>query len=133
MHGALGRKFHESVYQRTLQQIIGARAISEYAITISHGSFLKILYVDLLVDAGCPFELKAVAKLTDDHISQLIQLPARETTWQPTHLIFVSLLATRTLRQSYGRTSFLEPYDWNALRKIGKNMVGQKNEKQTKP
>lgn len=73
VHSALGKRFHESVYQRTLQQIIGPRAVSEYAITISHGRFLKILYVDLLVDAGCPFELKAVSKLTDDHISQLIQ------------------------------------------------------------
>jgi GxxExxY protein len=73
VHDALGKKFHESVYQGTLQQNIGHRSITEFAITLSHGSFVKDLYVDLLVDAGCPFELKSVSKLSDIHVSQLIQ------------------------------------------------------------
>ncbi len=73
VHDALGKKFHESVYKGTLQQIIGSRAVTEFAITLSHGSFVKDLYVDLLVDAGCPFELKSVTKLSDTHVSQLIQ------------------------------------------------------------
>ena len=68
-----GKTFHESVYQGTLQQIIGQRAISEFTITVFHGSFVKDRYIDLLVDAACPFELKAAAKITDDHVSQLIQ------------------------------------------------------------
>jgi hypothetical protein len=34
---------------------------------------VKPLFVDLFVDAGCPFELKVVTKLADAHISQLIQ------------------------------------------------------------
>ncbi len=64
VHDALGKKFHESVYKGTLQQIIGPRSVTEFAITLSHGSFLKNLYVDLLVDAGCPFELKAVLNIS---------------------------------------------------------------------
>lgn len=73
VHDALGKKFHESVYKGTLQQIIGLRSVPEFTITLSHGSFVKCLYVDLLVDAGCPFELKAVTKISDAHVSQLIQ------------------------------------------------------------
>ena len=73
VHDALGKKFHESVYKGTLQQIIGPRSVTEFAITLSHGSFVKNLYVDLLVDAGCPFELKAVTNISDAHVSQLIQ------------------------------------------------------------
>jgi GxxExxY protein len=73
VHNALGRKFHESVYKGTLQQLLSPRSVTEFAITLSHGSFVKNLYVDLLVDAGCPFELKSVARLSDSHLSQLIQ------------------------------------------------------------
>ncbi len=73
VHDALGKKFHESVCRGTMQQMIGFRAVTEYSITLSHGNFEKVLYVDLLVDAGCPFELKSVTKLSDAHISQLIQ------------------------------------------------------------
>ena len=72
MHGALGKKFHESVYKGTLRQILGERAIAELAITITHGTFLKDFYVDLFVDSGCPFELKATSKIANNHISQLI-------------------------------------------------------------
>ncbi len=73
IHAALGKKFHESVYKGTLKEIVGNRAVNEFAITLSHGSFEKKLYVDLLVDSGCPFELKSVTKLNDVHVSQLIQ------------------------------------------------------------
>lgn len=73
VHRELGKKFHESVYQATLQQILDSRSISEFAITIAHGIFVKTLYVDILVDGGCPFELKAASSISDDHVSQLIQ------------------------------------------------------------
>lgn len=73
IHDALGKQFHESVYKRTLQQIISSRAVTEFTITLTHRSFVKALFVDLFVDAGCPFELKVVTKFTDAHISQLIQ------------------------------------------------------------
>ena len=73
VHDSLGKKFHESVYKGTMQQILGPRSVAEFAITLSHGSFVKNLYVDLLVEASCPFELKSVTKLSDTHVSQLIQ------------------------------------------------------------
>ena len=71
VHGELGKKFHESVYKGALQQIFGPRSVVEFAINLSHGSFTKDLYVDLLIDTGCPFELKATANLSDVHVSQI--------------------------------------------------------------
>lgn len=73
VHDSLGRIFHESVYRSTLHQILGYRSIQELEICLTHKGFRKELYVDLVVDLGCPFELKAASSLTDAHQSQLIQ------------------------------------------------------------
>ncbi|HRX79872.1 MAG TPA: GxxExxY protein [Pirellulaceae bacterium] len=73
IHGTLGKKFHESVYRSTLQQIFGERSVEEMRILLTHQSFEKELFADLVVDYGCPFELKAAAGLTAAHESQLIQ------------------------------------------------------------
>ena len=73
IHDELGRVFHESTYRSALQQIFGSRAIQEYQICLEHGRFRKELYIDLVVDRGCPFELKSVTSLTAAHQSQLIQ------------------------------------------------------------
>lgn len=73
VHDELGRIFHEGVYRSTLHQILGNRAIQELEICLTHQSFRKELYIDLVVDLGCPFELKSASSLTDAHQSQLIQ------------------------------------------------------------
>jgi GxxExxY protein len=73
VHDELGRIFHESIYRSTLQQILGSRAIQEFEICLTHQGFRKELYIDLIVDVGCPFELKVASSLTDAHQSQLIQ------------------------------------------------------------
>ena len=73
IHDELGRVFHESTYRSALQHIFGSRAIQEFQICLEHGRFRKELYIDLVVDRGCPFELKSVTSLTAAHQSQLIQ------------------------------------------------------------
>ncbi len=73
IHDELGRMFHESIYRSTLRQILDSRAIQEFEICLTHQGFRKDLYIDLVVDLGCPFELKAATSLTDAHQSQLIQ------------------------------------------------------------
>jgi len=73
IHDALGLTFHESVYRSTLQRIPGPRATEELQITLTHQGFQKELHIDLVIDPGCPFELKAASCLTEAHQSQLIQ------------------------------------------------------------
>ncbi len=73
IHGSLGNRFHESVYRSTLHQILGERSVQEMRIFLKHQSFEKELFVDLVVDYGCPFELKATSALSAAHESQFIQ------------------------------------------------------------
>jgi GxxExxY protein len=73
VHDSLGRIFHESIYRSSMNRILGKRAIHELPIYLTHQEFRKELYMDLVVDLGCPFELKATSNLTDTHQSQLIQ------------------------------------------------------------
>ncbi len=73
VHNELGRIFHESIYRSTLNKVLGGRSIQEFEICLNHRGFRKQLYIDLLVDLGCPFELKSATSLTDAHQSQLIQ------------------------------------------------------------
>jgi GxxExxY protein len=73
MHAKLGRIFQESVFRSTLNQILGSRSVEEFEIRLTHKEFDKRIYIDLLVDHGCPFELKATESLADAHQCQLIQ------------------------------------------------------------
>ncbi len=73
VHDELGRIFHEGVYRSTLHLILGSRSIQELEINLTHQSYRKELYVDLIVDLGCPFELKAASSLNNAHQTQLIQ------------------------------------------------------------
>ncbi|RMF38984.1 MAG: GxxExxY protein [Planctomycetota bacterium] len=73
IHKQLGRVFDESVYRRALAHLLGPRAIEEFPIRLSHAGFETILYLDLLVDHACPFELKVASELHDRHRGQLIQ------------------------------------------------------------
>ena len=73
IHQKLGRAFNESPIRSTLAHMIGQRAREEFCIKLVHQNFQKRYYIDLLVDAGCPFELKTVSELNDRHRLQLIQ------------------------------------------------------------
>ncbi len=73
VHSTLGRFFHESIYRSTLRQIFAERALDELQICLLHQGYRKVLYLDFLVDFGCPFELKTVNCLSEAHRSQLIQ------------------------------------------------------------
>ena len=73
VHAKLGRIFKESVFRSTLQQILGSRSVEEFEIRLTHKGYEKRLYLDLLVDQGCPFELKATESLVEAHQCQLIQ------------------------------------------------------------
>lgn len=72
IHNELGRFFDENVYQNELIRRLGSRATKEFWIHVTHGDFRKPYRVDLLVDQGAPFELKAVQLLHDQHRTQLI-------------------------------------------------------------
>lgn len=73
VHDSLGPMFHESIYRTALKKALGKRATEELEIQVEHGNFRKRLYVDLLVDSCCPFELKSLSSLAKHHESQLIQ------------------------------------------------------------
>lgn len=73
VYETLGPNFHESVYRSALKRVLGSRAIEEVQIKLTHRDYVKSLYLDLIVDGGGPFELKAVSTLTEAHQSQLIQ------------------------------------------------------------
>ena len=73
IHESLGMVFHESVYRSTLRQILGDRSVDEMRILLTHQGFEKELFIDLVVDFGCPFELKTASALSAIHESQLIQ------------------------------------------------------------
>ncbi len=73
IHKRLGRIFDESVYRETLAHILATRAVNEVCIRLSHLGFQKLYFMDLVVEAGCPFELKVVSQLHDRHRGQLIQ------------------------------------------------------------
>ena len=64
--------FDESPIRSTLAHIIGLRASEEVCIRLAHRNFEKRYFIDVLVDSGCPFELKAVSELHDRHRLQMI-------------------------------------------------------------
>ncbi len=72
IHNQMGRFFDEEVYQNELLQRLGQRATKEVYIHATHQDFQKPYRLDLLVDRGAPFELKAVQQLHDQHRNQLI-------------------------------------------------------------
>src|SRR5262245_31045170 len=71
VHQEFGRYFDENIYHHEIARRCGAP--TEVPIEISHGSFRKMLFVDLLVCGGAIFELKTVDALNDRHRSQLLQ------------------------------------------------------------
>lgn len=73
VHQRLGRMFRESVYRSTSKHLLGSRAVEEVGVRLIHKGYEKELSMDLVVDRGCPFELKVAAQLTNKHRGQLIQ------------------------------------------------------------
>jgi GxxExxY protein len=72
IHKQLGRFCEEGTYQKELQYRLGERANLEVWIKVIHGDFLKPYRIDLLVDHGAIFELKARERIEDRHRNQLI-------------------------------------------------------------
>jgi len=72
IHNEMGRFFDEPVYEQELLRRLGARASKEVIVRATHGDFEKPYRLDLLVDGGAIFELKAVRQLHDQHRGQLI-------------------------------------------------------------
>ncbi|MGI9430201.1 MAG: GxxExxY protein [Bythopirellula sp.] len=73
VHTQLGRIFDESVYRSTIAHILKPRAVEEVCICLTHNSFEKRLYIDMVADSGCLFEFKVVSGLHQRHRGQLIQ------------------------------------------------------------
>lgn len=72
VHDDLGRLLDEPAYQQEMAHVLGSRAKSEVAIDVEYADFRKTYFLDLLVDQGAIFELKAVGRLTDGHRAQLL-------------------------------------------------------------
>ena len=71
IHRDLGRFFDEKIYKRELaRRYPGVRL--EVPIEITHGTFQKMQYMDLLVGEGGIFEFKAADSLVPRHPAQLL-------------------------------------------------------------
>ncbi len=78
-HKALGCLCDESVYQAQLSHLLVAGGIPverEVPVTLTFRTFLKPLYLDLVVGQRVIYELKTVASLTDAHATQLLRRSA---------------------------------------------------------
>jgi GxxExxY protein len=74
-HGTVGCLAAESVFAADIADRLkraGHRVAREVPVVVSHGSFSKTYFLDLVVDESVVYELKAVAQLTGDHQAQLL-------------------------------------------------------------
>ena len=74
-HKTLGCLCDESIYQAHLAQSLTAAGFTtarEVPLTLSFRTFLKTLYLDLVVNDCAIYELKTAARLTDSHFAQLL-------------------------------------------------------------
>jgi len=71
IHGDMGRFFDERIYKRELAHRHPGVQL-EVPIEVTHRSFSKLQYIDVLVDGGAPFELKTVDAITPRHTAQLL-------------------------------------------------------------
>jgi GxxExxY protein len=71
IHGEFGRFFDEKIYKRELAHRHAGVEL-EVPIEITHATFRKLQYIDVLVGAGAAFEFKAVEVLTPRHSAQLL-------------------------------------------------------------
>lgn len=73
VHCKYGKAFDELSYQKALVEAMGERAKEEVCIKVRFGDFEKRYFIDLVVDSGCPFELKVADALHPKHRQQLLQ------------------------------------------------------------
>ena len=74
-HKSLGCLCDESVYQGHLEHLlssVGIQAECEVPVTLTFRAFVKHLYLDFVVNRSAIYELKSVARLSDAHVSQLL-------------------------------------------------------------
>ena len=71
IHREMGRFFDEKIYKRELAHRYPAVQL-EFPIELTHGTFRKLQYIDMLVDGGGPFEFKTVEAITPRHPAQLL-------------------------------------------------------------
>ena len=71
IHSELGRFFDEKIYKRELAHRCPGVQL-EVPIEVTHASFKKLQYLDVLVEGGGPFEFKAVEAFTPRHPAQLL-------------------------------------------------------------
>ena len=75
IHNTLGRFCDEKIYQEELAErcrASGLAAHREVALRVMHRGFVKPYYLDMLVEQGAVYELKAVEALNRNHQKQLI-------------------------------------------------------------
>lgn len=76
IHKDLGRFCDEKIYQNELAhrcQKMGVKSVrTEFPIRVSYEDFLKIYYLDLLIDDAVLYELKTIKALSGEHRKQAI-------------------------------------------------------------
>lgn len=71
IHSEFGRLFDEKIYKRELARRHSGVQL-EVPIEITHSTFRKRQYIDVLVDSGGPFEVKSVEAIAPRHPAQLL-------------------------------------------------------------
>lgn len=74
-HNRMGRFYDEKIYQNELIAACeenGINVASEIKIELTHKTFTKDLFIDLLIETGIIYELKAARAITSDHRIQTI-------------------------------------------------------------
>jgi GxxExxY protein len=117
VHNQMGRFFDEKVYQEAIAAGL-SDARTEVRIDVSFEDFCKQYFIDLLVDGGAVFELKAVERLNRRHQAQLlnylllVELPHGKVVNLGPELIeheFVNTTLMRTNRIDFA----VDDSDWN--------------------
>jgi GxxExxY protein len=71
IHLDMGRFFDEKIYKWELAHRYPGIQL-EVPIEVTHGTFKKLQYIDVLADGGGPFEFKAVEAISPRHPAQLL-------------------------------------------------------------
>ena len=71
IHSEFGRFFDEKIYKRELAYRHAGVQL-EFPMEVTHATFRKFQYIDILVDSGGPFEFKTVEYLSPRHPAQLL-------------------------------------------------------------
>lgn len=75
-HNELGRLCDEAIYQNDLKARLCASGLgsvhTEVPLTVTHDTFRKLYYLDLVVGDTALYELKTVAALAGEHMTQIL-------------------------------------------------------------